>query len=1034
MEPGSRIGPFKIVGSLGAGGMGEVFHAVDTRLERGVAIKILPAEFSTHTDRLLRFEQEAKSASALNHPNIVTIYELGRDGASHYIAMELVAGKTLRQLMKSGLLPMRQVLDIAVQVTEGLTKAHEAGITHRDLKPENLMVTEDGLVKILDFGLAKLVDPSTGSDSKTHFSSATTSLTTSGMVVGTINYMSPEQAEGGRTDFRADQFALGLVLYELVTGRRPFLRRTAAETLVAIMREQHEPIVAAQRDAPAPFCWAIERCLDKDPSGRFAATRELARELGAIRDCFQETPAREAELRPATLPVARNGFVGREREAAAARELLSRAEVRLVTITGPGGIGKTRLAVEVVGGLAEQFPGGVHFVQLSPLTDPNSIPSAIVQALGIREIGEQSALDVLKKYLKEYVRNPTLLVLDNFEHLLPASSLVSQWLTINANLKILVTSRAALHVYGEHDFPVPPLTLPDAKSLPSLEVLARYSGVALFVQRAAAAKPGFELTHENAAAVSEICTRLDGLPLAIELAAARVKVLSPGSLLSRLASRLQLLTGGAKDLPARQQTLRAAMDWSYDLLNPAEQKLFRRLSVFVGGCNLEGVEAVCDAKSDLEIDLIDGMASIVDKSLVRQVEESTGDSRFIMLETMREYALEKLRASGEEPYTRRAHAAYCLVLAEEDSGSQAITKKDVHRFESEYNNFRAALEWLTETGDAAWALRLGTDLFHFWEAREYLAEGRDKLVRILNLPSAAAPTKVRMRALFAAGLLASGQRDYNVAEQYVNDSIALARQLGDQPGLAVALNASAVLRREQLDLAGAQKTFEECLVIWRDLGDQKGIARTLSNMASVAKMEGEYERSRRLYAECFATFRALGDREGVAWSLNYQGDVVREQGDAAGARSLYERALAIFYELEDRWGIAGTLADLGGLARQQKDYSTAHSLYRESISLFREMEHKRGIARLLECFACTAAAQGHSERSLRLAGAAAALRQNIGAPLPPTDQLRIEEEIEPARTAMGTAASSAAWRSGWALPLDVAVDEALTGSGIAATG
>jgi predicted ATPase len=1030
MNPGTRIGPFEIVAPLGSGGMGEVYHAVDTRLERGVAIKILPAEFSTHTERLLRFEQEAKSASALNHPNIVTIYELGRDGASHYIAMELVAGRTLRQLMKSGLLPIRQVLDIATQVAEGLTKAHDAGITHRDLKPENLMVTEDGLVKILDFGLAKLGDPTSSFNTRTNLTLGATALTSSGVVVGTVNYMSPEQAEGARTDFRADQFALGLVLYELVTGRRPFLRRTAAETLVAIMREPHEPIVSAQRDAPAPFCWAIERCLEKDPSRRFVATRELARELSAIRDCFQESPAHQPEIRPATLPVARNGFVGREREAESARDLLSRADVRLLTVTGPGGIGKTRLTVEVAGGLADQFPGGVHFVQLSPLTDPLSIPSAIVQALGIREIGEQSAFDVLKKYLKEYLRNPTLLVLDNFEHLLPAASLVSQLLAVNANLKILVTSRAPLRVYGEYEFSVPPLALPDPKALPSLDVIAQYSSIALFVQRSAAAKPDFQLTDENAAAVVEICSRLDGLPLAIELAAARVKVLPPAALLARLASRLNLLTGGAKDLPERQQTLRAAMDWSYDLLNPAEQKLFRRLAVFVGGCSLEGAEAVCDAKADLELDLLDGMASIVDKSLIQQVEQCTGESRFIMLETIREYAFEKLRESAEEPFARRAHAAYCLILAEEDSGSD--TKDALYRFELDYNNHRAALEWLTETHDASWALRLGSALFHFWERREYLAEGRDKLVRILNLPSAAAPTKARMRALFSAGVLIGEERDYAVAEKYFHESMDLARQLGDQPGLAVCLNALAVLRREQLDLAAAHELLEQCLAIWRELDDRPGIARTLSNLASVAKLEGEFERSRALYGDCLETFRALGDRDGVAWSLNHQGDVARDQGDTEGARSLYERALTMFYELENRWGIAGTLADLGGLARQQKDYSTAHSLFRESIQIFRDMEHKRGIARLLECFACLAASQENPVRSLRLAGAAAALRQSIGAPLQATEQFRVIQEIEPVRVALGNAASSEAWRAGWSLASDLAVDEALSGSGAAA--
>ena len=1032
MEPGTRIGPFEIIRSLGSGGMGEVYHAVDTRLERGVAIKLLPSGLTTSSERLLRFEQEAKSASALNHPNIVTIYELGHDGDSHYMAMELVAGKTLRQMTQSALLPIRQILDIAVQAAEGLTKAHEAGITHRDLKPENLMVTDDGLVKILDFGLAKLTDPRSAVKSTTNFSTIDNSLTTPGILLGTINYMSPEQAEGLNTDFRSDQFALGLVLYELVTGRRPFDRRTAAETLVAIMREPHEPIVAAQRDAPAPFCWAIERCLEKDASRRFSTTRELARELAAIRQSFDEGPAHQIEQRAPTLPVGRNSFVGREKETEAARDLLSRADVRLVTITGPGGIGKTRLAVEVAGRLSDNFPGGIHFVPLSPLTELNSIPSAIIQAFGIREIGEQSAIEVLKKYLKEYVRKPTLLILDNFEHLMAASSLVSDLLTANANLKVLVTSRAALHVYGENDFPVPPLTLPEGKTVSSPGSLSKYSSVALFIQRASAAKPGFELTQENAAAVLEICTRLDGLPLAIELAAARVKVLSPASLLTRLASRLQLLTGGAKDLPERQQTLRAAMDWSYDLLNSAEQKLFRRLSVFVGGCNLEGVEAVCNAKADLELDLLDGMASIVDKSLAQQNELCTGDSRFFMLETIREYALEKLRESGEEPYTRRAHAAYCLVLAEEELGSE--TKDSLHHSEIEYNNYRAALEWLTESNEGAWGLRLGSALFHLWETREYLAEGRDKLIRILNLPSAAAPTKARMRVLFAAGVLASEQRDYEFAEKYVNDSIELARHLGEQSGLAVALNALAILRREQLDLAGAQLLFEQCLAIWRELGEQHGIARTLSNLGSVAKLECDFDRSRSLYAECLATFRALGDREGVAWSLNYQGDVAREQGDAAGAHSLYERALAMFYELGDRWGIAATLADLGGLARQQADYSTAHSLYRESIQIFRGIQHKRGIARLLECFACVAAAQANAERSLRLAGAAAALRQNISAPLSPTEQLRIVEQIEPARVAIGDAASSAAWRAGWAMPLDAAIDEALVASEIAATG
>src|SRR5882724_2753058 len=890
LTSGTKLGPFEIVASLGAGGMGEVYRARDTRLDRSVAIKILPTVFAADSDRLHRFKQEARSASALNHPNIVTIYELGQDGSTHYIAMELVEGKTLRELLVSGLLPMRKAIEIAAQTAEGLTKAHEAGITHRDLKPENLMVSHDGFVKILDFGLAKHGSPS-GEHSDMFNTSI--SLTAPGLVLGTVGYMSPEQAGGRPLDFRSDQFSFGLVLYEMVTGKRPFQRDTAAETLVAILREQAEPIVAQNRDAPAPLCWAIERCLAKEPDKRYVSTRELARELAAIRDRFSEKPAMHVETRPTNLPVLRTGFVGREKEVAAAKELLLRQDVRLVTVTGPGGIGKTRLAVEVAGGLIEMFPGGIHFVPLSPLSDPGLIASVIVQTLGIREAGGQSPLEILKKNLQDSLRAPMLFLLDNFEHLIQAAPTVAELLAAAPNLKILVTSRAALHVYGEHEFPVPPLALPDSRSVPSLDVLSQYPAVALFVQRAVAAKPDFELNRENASAVTEICARLDGLPLAIELAAARVKVLSPSSLLTRLASRLQLLTGGARDLPQRQQTLRAAMDWSYDLLNAAEQKLFRRLSVFVGGCTLEGVEAVCDTKCDLDLDLLDGMASMVDKSLVQQVEQARGESRFVMLETIREYAVEKLEASGEEALTKRAQAAYCLVLAEEATEQSGAEGAEwLERFAFEHDNFRAGLEWLTETGDAEWGLRLGAALFRFWEMREYLAEGRDSLGKLLKLTGAAGPTKARARALFAAGVLAGEQGDYVSADVLVQESLDISRQLHDKQGVAVSLNALAVLARDQGEVAVAHSLFEESLVLWKELGDEKAVARSLSNLANVVKLQGDYARARSLYSECLSIFRGLGDRTGVAWSMNYQGDVTRDQGDSAAARRSYEQCLA----------------------------------------------------------------------------------------------------------------------------------------------
>jgi predicted ATPase/serine/threonine protein kinase len=1026
LSSGTKLGPYELIELLGAGGMGQVYRARDSRLGRIVAIKILPAALSADRERLDRFELEARSASALNHPNIVTIYELGEDRSCHYIAMELVEGKTLRELLRTGLLPMRKAIEIAAQVAEGLTKAHEAGITHRDLKPENLMVSDDGFVKILDFGLAKLAS-SGGGRSDIH--NLSTSQTPAGLVLGTVGYMSPEQVSGDGPDFRSDQFSLGLVLYEMVTGKRAFQRSTAAETLVAVLREPAEPIAGQNRDAPAPLCWVIERCLAKEPEKRYVSTRELARELAAIRDRFSENPIKQAEA-AINLPVQQTGFVGREREVTAAKELLLRHGVRLVTVTGPGGIGKTRLATQVASGLAEHFSGGIHFVPLSALSDPDLVASVIAQALGIREAGAQSPLEILKRNLQDSLRAPVLLLLDNFEHLIQAVPTVADVLAAGPNLKILVTSRAPLHLYGEHEFPLPPLALPDPRSLPSVELLSQCPAVALFVQRAAAAKPDFELNRENASAVAEICARLDGLPLAIELAAARVKVLSPSSMLTRLASRLQLLTGGSRDLPQRQQTLRAAIDWGYDLLTAAEQKLFRRLSVFVGGCNLESVEAVCDTKEDLGLDLLDGMASMVDKSLVRQVEHGMGESRFVMLETLREYAFEKLEISGEAASTKRAHAAYFLVLAEENATeSEEVGAGWLERLGLENDNFRAGLEWLTETGNAEWGLRLATALFRYWEVREYLAEGCDRLDRLLKLTDAGANTKLRMRALFAAGVLTGEQGDYASASALLNESQDIAQALGDKTGVAVSLNALAVFARDRGDVEVAHILFEAALGLWRELGDQKAVARALSNLANVLKLRGEYVRARSLYAECLAIFRELGDRMGVAWSLNYQGDVARDQGDADAARALYEQGLAIFREVDDRWGIAGTLADLGNLAREKGDHATARSLYRESISVFRGLNHRRGIARLLECSACLAAAQLQGERSLRLAGAAAALRQHIGVPLTPVEQARLETSLQGARQALSNKIGATAWLEGWALPAERAIEEVLMPEG-----
>ncbi len=1023
LPPGSRFGAYEILSPLGAGGMGEVYRARDTRLGREVAIKILPGNLHSDRRRIERFEQEARSASALNHPNIVTIYELGEVDGTSYISMELVEGEAVRELLASGSIPLPKVIQIAAQIADGLAKAHSAGIVHRDLKPENVMVSRDGLVKILDFGVAKLA-PAPGAETL----DIRPMQTLPGTVMGTLEYMSPEQASGLEVDFRSDQFSFGLVLYEMLTGKPAFQRDSMAETMAAILRDQLEPISSLNPETPAPLCWVVERCLYKKPEQRYSSTRDLVRDLVATRDRLSEVQMESPESRPSNLPTSRTAFIGRDLEVEAVKELLLRPDVHLVTLTGPGGIGKTRLGLQVAEALTDHFAGGTYYVPLAPVSDPKLIAPAIAQTLGLRETGGQSPLETLKAHLQNSLRLPTLLLLDNFEHLVAEAPLVAGLLASSAQLRLLVTSRAPLHIYGEHEYPVPPLELPDLKSVPEVEVLTRYPAVALFVQRARAVKPDFEVNQENAAAVATICARLDGLPLAIELAAARIKLLSPSAMQTRLESRLHLLTGGARDLPTRQQTLRGAIDWSYGLLSVGEQMLFRRLSVFVSGCTLEAVEAVCNTQGDLQVDGLDGMASLVDKSLLQRVERGEGESRFVMLDTIREYGLERLAASGEEAATRRAHAAYCLVLAEEGAttGAATLQAEWLDLFEVEHDNLGAALDWLTQTGNAEWGLRLGAALLRFWESREYFAEGRDRLARVLNLEAAAAPTPARARTLFAAGVLASAQGDYATACSLFRESMAIARESNDIWGVAVSLNALAVITRDQGGIAESRALFEESLAVWRELGDRAAVARALSNLANVVKLQGDYAQARSLYEECLSIFREVGDRTGMAWSLNHQGDAARSHGDPAGARALYEQSLAIFRELGDRWGIAGSLADLGNLTRDQKDYAASQALYRESIRIFQELGHKRGIARLLECFACSAAAQSQPERSLRLAGAAAALRQALGAPLPPVEQAQVEKSLEPARKALSNAAASTAWLEGWGMPVEKAVEDALT--------
>ena len=550
--------------------------------------------------------------------------------------------------------------------------------------------------------------------------------------------------------------------------------------------------------------------------------------------------------------------------------------------------------------------------------------------------------------------------------------------------------------------------------------------MALFVQRVTAVKPDFALTPENAAAVAEICARLDGLPLAIELAAARVRMLTPSAVLQRLESRFELLTGGARDLPARQQTLRATVEWSHGLLAPEELKLFRRLSVFVNGCTLEAVEAVCLAQQDLNVDLLDAMQSLVDQSLVQQVHRPDQEPRFAMLEIVREYGLERLAASTDAALTRRAHAAYCLVLAEEGAGE--LAPQDLERWlarcELELDNFRAALEWAATEGEIEWGLRLGTALNNFWRARGRATEGRERLGTLLRLPGHASP-KTRMRALKAAGDLAVAQADIPSARPLFEESLALGRNFGDAASVVQALNALASVVRSSGEVGRARKLFEECVDLVQQAADERAVVRALINLGQHAlKYEHDPEAARALYDRALAAAERLHDRQAIAMCFSHLGDVAKARSDFRGARGLYERALAAFGDLGDRRAILWTLVDLGDLFADQGEHDAAHQRFAQALGVAREIEDDSGVALALSAAARSAARRGLATRALRLAGAADAIHLALRTPPRHLEAAQMARDLEPARQALGPAAGTTE-QEGREMSLEDAIEYAL---------
>ena len=936
---------YQISSEIGRGGMGVIYRAHDTLLDRDVAIKLLsPSVLGTQGKA--RLLHEAQAAAKLNHPNIVTVYDAGEDNQEPFIVMELVEGRSLHDRPPQSL---EETLSIARQVCLALEHAHANGIIHRDMKPENILVTNGGAVKLMDFGLAR---------------SIATRLSVEGTVVGTVFYLAPEQALGQEIDGRTDLYALGVMLYELTSGKLPF---TAEDPLQVISQHIHAapPPPSQVNPGISPEVETIIlKLLAKNPADRFKSATDLLFALNAL-----DQPATIVKTRQAVrhnLPVQITHFIGREREINEVLELLQ--SNRLVTLTGVGGTGKTRLGLQAAEKQVGTFADGVWLVELAPILDPNLVVGILAVTLDLREEADRPLQNTLADFL---VAKDTLLVLDNCEHLIQACSrLAENLLKTCPKLKILATSREALGIAGEVILQVPSLSLPQSMDTPETQNPWQYEAMQLFHDRVLAVQPAFTPSPQDTDAAVRICTRLDGIPLAIELAAAKMRVLSMEQIAGRLNDRFRLLRGGSRSALPRQQTLQAMIDWSFDLLTEPERILLRRLSIFPSGWTLEAAEAICVGEGLEGEDILDLHVHLVDKSMIiANTQES--ETRYRMLETIRTYSLEKLVQSCETAHLRDQHLEYFSEFTSKAYPHLWLADQIewLDRLDSEHDNLRSALDWsLDETGgehNPQTGLRLAGSAGLFWMLRGYWSEGVRWLSSLLQSPAARQPTPGRAQVLVWAGIIITDQGNPDQAQGYFEEVVRTGKDLEDLNPYGLALFGMARVLAGRGDRAGCRTYMEQCMEIFKKTGFQPGFYQAQGSYGSLISLLGEKERGRSLMEDSLQVSRKKGYRLGMVNILMALAETDINEEKYTSARRWVEEALEISTQARNKPDTAAGLRMLAVLDLYLGNYASSRSNSEETLAITREMGNLLTTGSALNLLGEIARVQGDYEAANR---------------------------------------------------------------------